>query len=238
MSIGTEQVGRRIARKVKVLIVDDHALFRNLLVRVLEAQPELQIVGEAGDGEAALKMCINHEPDIVLLDLEMPGMDGIQVLIEAKTMNPAIRFIVLTSHLESPYVFEAIKAGTSGYLSKDTTRQKLMEAIDVVLGGEALFDPQVTMKLLKEFLRLSRAPQAEHLSATTMLDDGTQDILSNREKQIVAQVGKGKINQDIAKDLFISINTVKKHIANILKKLKLADRVQIALYATRWGYVD
>jgi two-component system response regulator DegU len=235
--VAAEHGERKHARRTKILLVDDHLLFRNLLRRVLEGHPDLEIVGEAADGEEARRICLEKEPDVVLLDLEMPGKDGIQTLTEVKRANPAIRFIALTSHLENPYVFEALKAGASGYLSKDTTRQKLIEAINVVLKGEALIDPQVTVKLLKEFIRLSKST-APGVAAEGLPDDGTLALLSEREREIVAQVGTGKTNQEISRELFISINTVKKHVANILKKLKLSDRVQIALYASRWGLVE
>jgi len=233
----SEHAVRKAGRRIKVLVVDDHQLFRNLLVKILESMPELELVGAASDGDEAKQLCLSREPDVVLLDLEMPGKDGLQTLAEVKSLNPAIRFIALTSHLENPYVFEAIRAGAAGYLSKDTTRQQLLEAINVVLKGEALIDPQVTVKLLKEFVRLSRS-QGPIPHAEAALDDGTLSLLSERERQIVSQVGMGKTNQDISKELFISINTVKKHVANILKKLKFSDRVQIALYASRWGLVE
>ena len=218
----TEQTG-----KLKVLIVDDHQVVRQGLRTFLELHEDIVVVGEAGDGTTAVEMVRQLEPDVVLMDLVMPRMDGIAATREIKSKGIPTKVIALTSFAEDDKVIPAIQAGASSYLLKDVAPDELVEAIRAVHRGEARLHPDIAHKLMEQVAHQAgpaSAPLAEHLT--------------EREREVVRLVAQGRSNAEIAQTLIISDKTVKTHISNVLSKLDLQDRTQLAIYAIKHGLVD
>jgi two-component system, NarL family, response regulator LiaR len=210
--------------KIRVLIVDDHAVVRQGLRTFLELHPEIAVVGEAADGLSAVQMADQLKPDVILMDLVMPGLDGISATRQIRAQQPATQIIVLTSFTEDDKVFPAIQAGASSYLLKDVAPDSLVEAIRAVYRGEARLHPDVARKLMEQ------VAQGRPRETTSTPDD-----LTARELEVVRLVALGNSNQQIASALFISDKTVKTHISNILSKLGLQDRTQLAIHALKTG---
>ncbi len=206
---------------IGVLLVDDHPVVREGLRRFLELLDDIEIVGEASDGGEAVALAEELLPDIVLMDLVMPGIDGIEATRRTRSVSPSTRVIVLTSFAEDDKVFPAIKAGAAGYLLKDVEPRELAEAIRTVSRGEGLLHPTVAAKLMQEYTEA--APQTPH------------ELLTGREVEVLRLLARGMSNREIAKDLVVSEKTVKTHVSNVLQKLHLADRTQAALYAVKRG---
>ena len=207
---------------IRVLIVDDHTVVRDGLNALLSAEPGMEVVGAAADGVEAVALAHELNPDVILLDLVMPRMDGVQATIEIKRSNPDARILVLTSFAENHQVFSAIKSGAIGYLMKDTSSEDLIQAIRDTYHNKPALQPEIARKLMRDIQ--SQAGQ-ESLVST----------LTEREVEILQQVALGKTNQEIADELFLSERTVRTHITNILAKLRLSNRTQAALYALREG---
>lgn len=207
---------------IRILIADDHAVVREGLRALIEAKPDMELVGEAEDGVEAVLMARSLKPDVILLDLLMPRMDGIQAIGEIRQENPHARILILTSFAADDKVFPAIKAGALGYLLKDSSSQALIQAIREVYRGESSLHPTIARKLIREILRPSTAAPAENL-------------LTEREVGVLKLIAGGLSNQEIAETLVISERTVSSHVSNILEKLHLANRTQAALYALREG---
>jgi len=205
-------------KKIGVLIVDDHKVVRQGIISFLEVQDQMEVKGEAGDGEEAIKAVQELKPDVVLMDLVMPGMDGIEAIRRIKRSMPNTRIIVLTSFAENDKVFPAIEAGVDGYLLKDTSPTDLIKAIESAYAGSPTLHPDIAQKLM---LRVS---------SRSSLD--TTETLTPRETEILELIAKGLTNEGIAKRLVISVTTVKTHVHNILRKLGMTNRIQAALYAT------
>jgi two-component system, NarL family, response regulator LiaR len=212
---------------IRVLIVDDHQMVRQGLRTFLELQEEILVVGEASDGQAAVEMVRQLEPDVVLMDLVMPRLDGIAATRQVKLAAPQVKVIALTSFTEDDKVFPAIQAGASSYLLKDVSPDELVEAVRAAYQGEARLHPQITRKLMEQVAQQSAS------SPAISVDD-----LTEREYDVVRLVARGRSNQEIAHELFISEKTVKTHISHILSKLSLQDRTQLAIYAIRNGLVE
>jgi two-component system, NarL family, response regulator LiaR len=212
---------------IKVLIVDDHQVVRQGLRTFLELHDDIAVVGEAGDGEAGVAMVRQLAPDVVLMDLVMPRLDGISATRKVKELGVGTKVIALTSFTEDDKVIPAIQAGASSYLLKDVSPDDLVEAIRAVHRGEARLHPNIAQILMEQ---VARAP-APRLDAPV-------EELTEREREVIAQVAKGRNNQAIAQELVISEKTVKTHISNILSKLSLDDRTQLAIYAIRHGLAD
>lgn len=215
------------AEKIKVLIVDDHQVVRQGLRTFLELQEDMIVVGEAEDGQMAVERVRQLDPDVVLMDLVMPRLDGISATRQVKSLNSNIKVIALTSFTEDDKVFPAIQAGASSYLLKDVSPDNLVEAIRAAFRGEARLHPDIARKLMEQVAhrsKFSREPQAENLT--------------ERERDVIRLVARGCSNQEIAKELFISEKTVKTHVSNILSKLQLEDRTQLAIYAIKKGLVN
>jgi NarL family two-component system response regulator LiaR len=206
------------------LIADDHAIVREGLRALLATEPGMELAGEAVDGETAVQLYGSVQPDIALLDLMMPRMDGISAIREIKREHPDARILVLTSFAEDEQVFPAIKAGALGYLLKDSSPQELLQAIREVHRGESFLAPPIARRLIQEISRPSDLPQAA-------------DPLSARELEVLELISRGLSNQEIADRLVISERTVRNHVGNILGKLHLANRTQAALYAVEKGLV-
>jgi DNA-binding NarL/FixJ family response regulator len=202
---------------IRVLIADDHAVVRQGLRTFLDLQDDMEVVAEAGDGAEALAAAEQHVPDVVLIDLVMPNVDGIEAIRGLRERVPTARAIVLSSFIDDEKLFPAVRAGAAGYLLKDVQPQELVEAIRTVHGGGALLHPQVASRLLEEM---------------------STDPLTPREREVLALLGRGMPNKVIARELSLSEKTVKAHVSNILAKLGVTDRTQAALYAVRAGLVS
>lgn len=212
---------------IKVLIADDHQVVRQGLRTFLELHDDIMVVGEAGDGMAAIEMARTLAPDVVLMDLVMPRMDGVAATKEIKALADKIQVIALTSFTENSQVFPAVQAGASSYLLKDVSPDELVDAIRAVHRGETRLHPDVARKLLEQVKHPTPPAQAS-----------TQWDLTEREHEVISLVGQGCSNQVIADRLGISNKTVKTHISNILSKLNLEDRTQLAIFALKNGLVE
>ena len=214
---------------VRVVICDDHAVFRRGLMLVLELDERVQVVGEAADGGAALALAQELVPDVVLMDVRMPGMSGIDTTRRMAAALPSTRIIMLTVSDEEDDLFEAIKAGASGYLLKEISIEEVGDAVASVMAGNSLITPSMAAKLLTEFNSLAK--QAE--TRTT-----APPRLTDRELQVLRLIATGMSNREIAGELTISENTVKNHVRNILEKLHLHSRVEAVMYALRENIID
>ena len=209
---------------IRVLIADDHAVVRQGLRTFLELQDDIEVVADVADGEAALRAAAEPEPDVVRMDLVMPGGGGVEAIRALRTTRPEARVLVLTSFLDDDKVFPAVRAGAAGYLLKDVEPAELVRAIRTVDDGEALLHPAVAARLMEEFSETER-PAAE-------------EALTAREREVLALIARGLPNKLIARDLEIAEKTVKTHVSSILSKLGLTDRTQAALYAVRAGLIE
>jgi NarL family two-component system response regulator LiaR len=212
-------------KKIKVLIVDDHQVVRQGLRTFLELQPDFDVVGEAGDGATAVDLVHQFKPDVVLMDLVMPQIDGISATRQVVSMGLPIKVIALTSFTDDDRVFPAIQAGACSYLLKDVSPDDLADAIRAAYKGEARLHPDIARKLME---KVSSTPNQQ----------STTEALTEREMEVTRMVARGSSNHHIAETLFISEKTVKTHISNILSKLHLEDRTQLAIYAIQNGLVD
>lgn len=212
------------AEKIKVLIVDDHQVVRQGLRTFLELQDDVLVVGEAGDGQAAVEMVRQLNPNVVLMDLVMPRLDGISATRQVKLLDANIKVIALTSFTEDDKVFPAIQAGASSYLLKDVSPDDLVGAIRAAYRGEARLHPDIARKLMEQVAHQIPSPGEPHL-----------ENLTERERDVIDLVAQGRSNQEIAQALVISEKTVKTHVSNILSKLQLEDRTQLAIYAIKKG---
>jgi NarL family two-component system response regulator LiaR len=210
---------------ITVMIVDDHKMVRDGAKGYLEVQPEIVVVAEAESGGEAVQLAREHVPDVVLMDLVMPGMDGVEATRKVKDISPRTQIIILTSFHEDEHIFPALQAGAISYLLKDVKAAELVEAIRKASKGEATLHPRVASRLIKQFSR--EEPDRSHLFSE----------LTEREMEVLTLIARGFTNQKISDDLVISIGTVKGHVSNILSKLHLADRTQAAVYAWQEGIV-
>ena len=209
--------------KIKILIADDHHVVRKGLVFFLQTQPDLEIVGEASNGEEALKLATSLQPHIVLMDLSMPVLDGIEATKELKKQAPHIQVMILTSFSDQDHVIPALEAGASGYQLKESDPDELVAAIRKLMNGENQLHPKVTTHLLT---RLTKSSEKK----VNFIDH-----LTKREKDVLKEIAKGKSNKEIGAALHITEKTVKTHVSNILSKLGVQDRTQAALYAVQHG---
>lgn len=226
---------------IKVVLADDHTLFRQGLRRIFELENDFQILGEATDGIQAVALAVDLFPDVVIMDINMPEKNGVEATKHIKDMHPGIKVLILSIHDDEAYIFETIRAGANGYLLKDVESEVLVEAVRQVAKGTAFIHPQVTMKLLTEFKRLSHkmtnGPVSLDETAATLEQDSWQDLLTQREMEILRLMAEGKSNRTIGETLFISEKTVKNHVSSILGKLSVDDRTQAVITAARRGWV-
>lgn len=212
-------------KTIRVLIADDHPIVRDSLRTLISTEPNLKLVGEAVDGDEAVRKTLKLKPDVILMDLVMPVKDGLQAISEIKNALPEVSILVLTSFSDEDKVFPAIRAGALGYLLKDSSPQELLKAIYDVHRGEASLHPSIAIQLIREINRPSDLPPVEN-------------PLSERELEVLKLIAQGLTNQEIARRLVRSEWTVRTHVRNILGKLHLANRTQAALFALREGLAE
>ena len=208
---------------VRVLVVDDQALFREALATLLGARPEVEVVGEAGDGHQALERAAALQPDVVLMDLHMPVLDGIAATRRLTVEQPGVRVLALTTFDDDEDVFAALRAGALGYLLKDVSADRLVEAVQAAARGESVLQPSVAAKVVARFAQLDDAPRARPQPLVVPLSD--------RELDVLRLLADGRSNREIATALFLAEGTVKNHVTNVLGKLGARDRTQAALRA-------
>lgn len=214
---------------IRVLVADDQAVVRGGLRMILEAQHDIQVVGEAADGREAVAMARELVPDVVLMDIRMPGLDGIEATRRLTRDDGAPRILVLTTYGVDEYVYEALKAGASGFFVKTDSPERLVEGVRVVASGDALFGPETTRRLVD---RITSGPPPNALAPPELAE------LTAREREVLELVAGGLANAEIAKRLYVSEGTVKTHVARILSKLGLRDRVQAVVFAYESGVVQ
>ena len=213
---------------IRVLIVDDQALVRAGFKMILQAQPDIQVVGEAGDGAQALPLVRTLRPDVVLMDIRMPGLDGIEATRKITVEGLPAKVVILTTYELDEYVFDALSAGAAGFLLKHVPPEELVHGVRAAAAGDALLAPSVTRRLIEEFTR-HRAPIQPRSKEL--------DTLTERERDVLRYLARGLSNAEIAAELHVGEATVKTHVAHVLDKLELRDRVQAVIYAYEIGVV-
>lgn len=214
---------------IKVLLVDDQALVRAGFRLIVQTQPDLEVVGEASDGAAAIDLTRRLAPDVVLMDIRMPGLDGIEATRQISAMSSAPRVLMLTTFDADEYLYDTMVAGASGFLLKDVPPEQLVAGIRMIAAGDALLAPVLTRRLIERFVR--RPP------AGRMPVDDAAASLTDREREVLVQVARGLSNTEIGHVLFVSEATVKTHLTRVLAKLQLRDRVQAVVFAYEHGIV-
>jgi NarL family two-component system response regulator LiaR len=214
-----------INRKITILLVDDHEVVRQGLRAYLDSQPDFRVIGEASSGEEAVEAAMEYLPDVMLMDLVMNGIGGVEATRKVKDITPRTQIVVLTSYHQDEFIFPALQAGAISYVLKDVMMDDLADAIRKASRGEAVLHPRVAERVIQEINGARGAP----------FNPFTE--LTNREMEVLRLIARGMSNSDIAGELFISENTVKGHVSNILSKLQLADRTQAAVYAWEQGLV-
>ena len=210
---------------ITVLLVDDHAMVRQGVRAFLETQSDISVVGEVGSGEDAIRLAAQHVPDVILMDLIMPGMDGVEATRLVKQISPRSQIVVLTSYHEDEHIFPALKAGALSYILKDISAEELASAVRKAAAGEAVLHPRVAARVIKEL----QGVRGDKVNPFTEL--------SERELEVLKLIADGMSNSEMAAKLFLSEKTIKGHVSNILSKLHLVDRTQAAVYAWREGVV-
>ena len=214
---------------IRVLVVDDQELFRRGLTMLLAIEPGIEVIGEAGDGVEGTTLATTAAPDVILLDIRMPKRSGIEACLAIKEAVPSAKIIMLTVSDEEADLYEAVKSGAAGYLLKDSSIEEVAQAVRVVADGQSLISPSMAVKLIDEFKQMSR-PEREHVPGGLRLTE--------RELEVLRLVAKGMNNREIARQLYISENTVKNHVRNILEKLQLHSRMEAVMYAVREKLLD
>ena len=222
----------RPAEPIRTMIVDDHALFRRGLEMVLEEEQDIELVGQASDGAEAVEKAAESLPDVVLMDIRMPRSSGIEACRAMKEAAPSAKIVILTISDEEEDLFEAIRAGASGYLLKDIPLDEVADAVRAVYGGQSLINPSMAAKLLTEFATLAKRDDEERAQEVPA------PRLTEREMQVLKLMARGMNNRDIAKELFISENTVKNHVRNILEKLQIHSRMEAVMIAVREKLIE
>jgi len=214
-------------KKIKILIADDHAVVRVGTRRILEQEPDLEVVAEAGDGEEAVRQATSLKPDVAIIDVAMPKLDGIQATKQIKSVCPAIAVLILSAYDDDQFVFSLLEAGAAGYLLKSVRGSELVDAVRAVQAGESVLHPSIARKVLNRFARISGEPKEKEPT----------EVLSEREMDVLRLVTKGLSNKDIAEELCLSIRTVQGHLGNIFNKLQVGSRTEAVVRALKEGWV-
>jgi NarL family two-component system response regulator LiaR len=215
-------------RKIKILIADDHAVVREGTRRILEQERDIEVVGEAGDGEEAVAMATGLKPDVAIIDISMPKMDGIEATRRIKAVCPSINVLILSAYDDDQFIFSLLEAGAAGYLLKSIRSHELLDAVRAVYSGESVLHPSIARKVLNHFVSTSGKPV-----------EGTEPsgMLSDREMEVLKLAAKGLSNQDIAEKLCLSIRTVQGHLGHIFNKLQVGSRTEAVVRALKEGWV-
>jgi DNA-binding NarL/FixJ family response regulator len=212
---------------LRILLADDQGIVRRGMRALLETDPQIEVVAEASDGQEALRLCETAAPDIAILDVAMPKLNGIDVAAQAVKRNPALRAIVLSMYADESYVVRALAAGARGYLLKEATDDDLLPAVRAVAAGKSFFSPAVSQMLLEDYMR--------HLQQRGLED--TYHLLTDREKEVLQLLAEGRTNKEVAQALDVGVSTVETHRANLMQKLGLHNTAEIVLYAVRKGVI-
>lgn len=212
--------------KIRVLLAEDHVIVREGTRELVQHEPDMEVVGEAGDGEEAIQLATKLRPDVVIIDIAMPKLNGIEATKQIKELYPATAVLVLTAYDDDQYIFALLEAGAAGYLLKNVRGRELIDAIRAVYAGESVLHPAITRKVIESFLPAGKP--AERRIA---------EPLSEREMEVVKLAGRGMSNKDIAEELSLSVRTVQAHLGNIFNKLGVGSRTEAVLYALKKGWV-
>jgi two-component system, NarL family, response regulator NreC len=215
-------------RKTRILLADDHKLMRSGLKALIEQQADLTVVGEADDGRQAVALAASLKPDLLVMDIGMPNLNGIEAALHITQANPATAIVILSMHSDESYVLRSLKAGAKGYLLKDSAESDLIRAVHAVAGGKSFFSPAVSKVLLDDYVRKLQRSGADDL----------YDLLTPREREILQLIVEGKSNKDVANLLNLSVYTVETHRSNIMEKLNLRGIPELILYAVRKGIIS
>ena len=213
--------------KIRILLADDHVLVRQGTRELLEQEDDMEVVAEAGDGEEAVRQAINHRPDVAIMDISMPKLNGIEATKQIKASHPATAILVLSAYDDDQYIFALLEAGAAGYLLKDVQASELIRAVRAVHTGESVLHPAIARKVINRF-----AQPADKRTGKIALDQ-----LTEREMQALKLAAKGMTNQEIAHELVISIRTVQVHLSNVFGKIGVGSRTEAVLYALREGWI-
>jgi len=209
--------------KINVLIADDHSMFRQGLKQILELEEDIRVIGQACNGDEAIRLARKEKPDVILMDINMPGTNGLQAIKTIREENEFSKIIVLTIHDDREYLFKALQMGAQGYVLKDAESQVLVNAIRSIYNGDSYIQPNMTKELVREFYRVTRYEKPK---------DETSNLTA-REIEVLELIAEGMLNKEIARTLYISEKTVKNHVSNIFRKLNVSDRTQAAIYAIK-----
>jgi NarL family two-component system response regulator LiaR len=220
------EIREELMEKIRVLLAEDHVLVREGTRELIRRERDMEVVGEAGDGEEAIELVTKLRPDVVLMDIAMPKVNGIEATKRIKQLYPATAVLILTAYDNEQYIFALLEAGAAGYLLKNVRRAELIDAVRSVYAGESVLHPVVTRKVLERFKGTKGMPS----------EGGGRDILSEREMEVLRLASKGISNKDIAKELVVSVRTVQAHLGNIFNKLGVGSRTEAVLYALRSGW--
>jgi two-component system response regulator DegU len=228
-------------QELRIVIVDDHQLFREGVKRILEMEDDFRVVGEGADGGEAAVLAEEHKPDVLLMDINMPNINGVSAAENVITVSPDTRVIMLSIHDDEGYVYRTLRSGASGYLLKEMGTSDLVDAVRVVASGGAYIHPKVTGKLIEEFRRLSEqegsAERSFSIDDSQTIDPKVIESLTRREREVLQLMAEGKSNRAIGEFLFISEKTVKNHVSSILQKLSVQDRTQAVVISIKNGWV-
>lgn len=213
--------------KIRILLAEDHVLVRQGTRELLEQEDDMEVVAEAGDGEQAVKLVAEKRPDVAIVDIAMPKLNGIEATKKIKTIHPATAVLVLTAYDDDEYVFALLEAGAAGYLLKDVRSEELVKAVRDVFAGESVLHPSIARKVVSRFAR----------SAEGRDEEGTLEQLTERELEVLRAAAKGMTNQEIAAKLYISVRTVQAHLSNIFGKIGVGSRTEAVVHALRKGWI-
>ena len=214
-------------KKIKILIADDHAFVREGTKRLLEQEEDMEVVAEASDGEEAVSMATRYKPDVAIIDISMPKMDGIGATKQIKALYPEMVVLILSAYDDDQFVFSLLEAGAAGYLLKSVHGKELVDAVRAVYAGESVLHPSIAKKVLSKFAR----------TPGKVVEEKPEELLSKREIEVLKLVTRGLSNKEIADELCLSIRTVQGHIGNIFNKLKVSSRTEAVVHALKEGWV-